>query len=479
MDANPNFTTVSTVDLEHAITSLSGNINAATYEQLMLIAEFDTRQGWGFEGVRSCAHWLNWRCGVSITTAREKLRVAHALQHLPQTRAAFASGELSYSKARAITRVGTADNEASLLSIARFGSASHLDRTVRLFRKQYVGENGEIVHPLEAERQAAMAQHDHRQLDTRWDESGCLEIRVKLTAEQGALVLKALETMVQSLQDEEPIESTQQNVTRSVENTPAGGYGAYEYGEKQRKKRNRRADALVAMASQSLESLKPKGNSADHFQVVVHVDKQVLSGEQHAKSTGVPDCYIEKQAALPVEVARRLSCTCNIVTAHTNTQPETLQPNAHQPQRTDVLNIGRSTRAISTSLRRALAIRDGQCMFPGCDCNQHLDAHHIVHWANGGETSLHNLMEICHYHHVLLHEGGYIVQREATGELRFYKPDGSILNTTPRPIQSSEPLMPAASTAWYWNGDSMEYDIATYSLAQSTKTTCSPALPMP
>ena len=89
MDATPDFTTVTTVDLEHSITSLTANINAATFEQLMLIAEFDTRQGWGHEGVRSCAHWLNWRCGISTTTAREKLRVAHALQHLPQTRQAF------------------------------------------------------------------------------------------------------------------------------------------------------------------------------------------------------------------------------------------------------------------------------------------------------------------------------------------------------------------------------------------------------
>jgi len=80
MDANPDFTSVTTDDIEQSLTSLSANINAATFEQLMLIAEFDSRHGWGHLGVRSCAHWLNWRCGISTTTAchshAKRLRLA-------------------------------------------------------------------------------------------------------------------------------------------------------------------------------------------------------------------------------------------------------------------------------------------------------------------------------------------------------------------------------------------------------------------
>ena len=84
MDANLDLSTISTADLESSITRLSSELNAATYRQLRMLAEFDRRQGWGHEGLRSCAHWLNWRCGISMVAAREKMRVAHALEKLPR-----------------------------------------------------------------------------------------------------------------------------------------------------------------------------------------------------------------------------------------------------------------------------------------------------------------------------------------------------------------------------------------------------------
>ena len=131
MEALTDLAKVTTAELESSITGLCADLNAATYRQLSMIAEFDVRCGWGDDGVRSCAHWLNWRCGISLVAAREKVRVAHALKKLPNTSLAFASGELSYSKARAITRVGTVHNEDCLLSYARYGSASHLDQVVK------------------------------------------------------------------------------------------------------------------------------------------------------------------------------------------------------------------------------------------------------------------------------------------------------------------------------------------------------------
>ena len=91
MEANPDFTSVSTSELETFITRLCADLNAATYKQLTMIAEFDRRQGWGDEGVRSCAHWLNWRCGISLTAAREKVRVAHGL--VSTDRAAISAAE--------------------------------------------------------------------------------------------------------------------------------------------------------------------------------------------------------------------------------------------------------------------------------------------------------------------------------------------------------------------------------------------------
>ena len=463
MDANPDFTTTSTTKLKQFITCFTADLYAATFQQLMMIAEFDIRQGWADVGVRSCAHWLNWQCGVSIGAAREKVRVALALQHLPKTREAFASGQLSYSKARAITRIGTADNEESLLSFARYGTASQLDRTVRLYRKQYEGVNALMagyhqrvfaensttdkdVDPAEAERQGAMHHRAHRQLDTHWDEFGCLEIRARLTAEQGAVVLKALEAAVESLKESEPKPETPEAIENTSTEVSAANVNQH-----------RRADALVLMASQSLESASSNANTADRFQVVVHVDSRVLSGEVHTVPTGEPDCYIEKEVALSVETARRLSCSCKIVTALTS---------GSEP-----LSIGRSNRAIPTAIRRALAIRDGQCQFPGCDCHRHLDAHHIVHWSEDGETSLNNLIEVCHYHHAQLHEGGYSVQRLSTGDLQFNKPDGSILIATPEPVQSESPLQPCEAEPWSWCGDSMDYDIAMHCIASAMPVT--------
>src|SRR5688572_13265213 len=99
-------------DLAAQITELAGHLNAANYRFLMLIAEFDRRKGWAEDGVtHSCAHWLNWQCGVALGAAREKVRTALALEKLPRISAAMARGELSYSKVRALTRVACAETE--------------------------------------------------------------------------------------------------------------------------------------------------------------------------------------------------------------------------------------------------------------------------------------------------------------------------------------------------------------------------------
>ncbi|WP_205015833.1 DUF222 domain-containing protein [Pseudonocardia sp. EV170527-09] len=97
-------------DLESELLGLAGHIAAAECRFLRLLAEFDDRGGWCGVGVRSCAHWLTWRAGMSLRTATEHLRVAHALTRLPRITEAFAAGRISYSKVRAITRlVGAGD----------------------------------------------------------------------------------------------------------------------------------------------------------------------------------------------------------------------------------------------------------------------------------------------------------------------------------------------------------------------------------
>ena len=118
-------------EIENEITELAGHLTAAHYRWLTLIGEFDRRNGWVEGGCTSCAHWLNFKCGVAMGAAREKVRVARALEQLPKLAAAMAHGEVSYSKARAITRIASAENEDYLLSIALHGTAHHVERLVQ------------------------------------------------------------------------------------------------------------------------------------------------------------------------------------------------------------------------------------------------------------------------------------------------------------------------------------------------------------
>jgi len=121
-------------NLADQITELAAHIHAATFRLLVLIREFDECEGWAGEGVLSCAHWLNWKCGMALGAARKRIRVAHALKNLPKVSQTFRKGKISYSKVRAMTRVGTRKNEKYLLMIAHFGTASHVERLVRNYR---------------------------------------------------------------------------------------------------------------------------------------------------------------------------------------------------------------------------------------------------------------------------------------------------------------------------------------------------------
>jgi len=110
--------------LEREICQLAGHLAAATCRWLLLVAEFDRRLGWAEWGVRSCAQWLSWRCSIGLVAAREHVRVGRSLAELPLVRAAFATGELSYCKVRAITRIATPELEANLMELARHATGA-------------------------------------------------------------------------------------------------------------------------------------------------------------------------------------------------------------------------------------------------------------------------------------------------------------------------------------------------------------------
>src|SRR5690606_20219292 len=170
-------------DLDRAIVTLAGRINAATYDLLVLIRRFDERAGWLGWGFQSCADWLHYRCDISLSAAREKVRVAHALKTLPAIGRAFAEGRLSYSKVRALTRVAGRHNEDELLAFALTTTAARVEERCR-----------ELRYGSPESTEGALRAHARRTLSLRHDpQRGTVVITVELPLETGELVDKALD----------------------------------------------------------------------------------------------------------------------------------------------------------------------------------------------------------------------------------------------------------------------------------------------
>jgi hypothetical protein len=340
--------------------------------------------------------------------AREKVRVARALESLPKVAAAMERGQLSYSKAREITRVATAETEDFLLSIAEHGTAQHVEKLVRAYRRCQDAE--------ELSREAR--QQQSRCVSFRHDDDGSLILSCRLPAEAGAIVLKALDL--------------------AVENVPAGtppervSFSA------------RRADALALVAESFVGHAAIEAPGTDRHQIVVHVARETLRD----RTAGC--CEFEHGPSIAAETARRMACDASVVEI---TEDENGGP----------LDVGRKTRTISAPLRRLLNARDKGCRFPGCANARYIDAHHVQHWANGGETKPGNLVSLCRFHHRAVHEGGYRIERLDNGGWRFLKPDGEAVDSVAAGFK--QPIGdwrqgPQAITRWEWRGDRMDYGMA-------------------
>jgi hypothetical protein len=407
------------IQLEAQITELWGYLNVATYKLLTLIAKFDREEGFKRHNLVNTAQWLNWQCGIGGVAAREKVRVARALENLPQISAAFASGEISYSKVRAMTRVATPKNEPVLVSIARAGTASHVEKLVRRYR---------WTQRRDAAKQAE-SQQLSRQVHYFYDEDDHFVLNARLPREAGALVLKALQTAGDVLREQSRAETDRAlNVSSG---TRVMKDQEYSHGAK-------RADALRLMAETFLASTSEEiegTSSGDRFQVVVHIDQAVLTNETAAREDEPHRCELDDGPALALDTARRLSCDATLV-------------GIVEGEDGDPLNIGRKTRSIPLAIARALRSRDGGCRFPGCDRTRFTQGHHVKHWADGGETKLSNLISTCGFHHRLLHEGAFGVTVTDDGVFVFTRPDGArIPECGPRPALAAMAVSTAADRA--------------------------------
>ena len=251
------------------MTTLVAHLYAGTCRWLELVAELERRGGWASEGLDSRSAWIAWRCGLTPRTAREYVRVARCLPGLPLTRAAFAAGEFSYAKVRALTRVATPENEEELLEFARVHTAAQLERCLRAYRRLTVEQ--------------AREQQENARLSVFWNPDGSLELHGRLP-EDGALLLRALEALRDSLWKQ---------AGGSAEPRPA--------------RQASNAEALVAVAEAALAHQGEGRPGGERYQVVVHADEAVLSHD------GEGGCELEDGGALASETARRLACDASIV----------------------------------------------------------------------------------------------------------------------------------------------------------------------
>jgi hypothetical protein len=366
--------------------------------------------------------------GTSLGAAREQVRVGRALAELPHARAAFESGELSYSKVRAITRVATAELEENLVELAHHTAASQLEQLVREYRR---------ADPEEAAM--AAARHERRYLRTWTDESGMLVINARLSPEDGAIVLAAIEAAKAALadgshDDEEgakPPAAVAANVFAETSSPPDVSAETPEYGETDDPWRNESvlaelalkeplqdvdittADALVALCASVLARGLSEEIEDPHVTVVVHVDDGVLI------DASAPGCaHVEGLGAITGHGARRFVCDGAVTRILFGSDGSIEQHGA--------------TRAIPRAMRRALLVRDRGCRWPGCATRRFLHAHHVVFWSNGGPTAMSNLLTLCGRHHRIVHEGGSSLHLERDGKLQILTPEGLELPAVPR-----------------------------------------------
>jgi hypothetical protein len=423
-------------ELEAKITELWGYLNAATARFLALVAEFDRAKGYERHGLANTAQWLNWQCGIGAVAAREKVRVARALEQLPEIADAFAKGEVSYSKVRAMTRVATSANESVLVHVARHGTAAHVEKLVRKYRWTQRRDAAAL----------AQLQHEQRTVSYFFDMDGTFVLNARLPPEIGRVVSKALELAV------EAVRPPGRNV--SAETPLQIAANAW------------RADALRLVADEFLAHHGAEtgaGSSADRTQVVVHIDHAILSEQLAAAEQGKPHrCELEDGPALALDTARRLACDATIVGI---VEGENGEP----------LDVGRKTRSIPSAIGRALKARDGGCRYPGCERVRFTQGHHIKHWTSGGETKLDNLITLCGFHHRLVHEGGYGLRTTDDGLFIFTRPDGTRVeangarcfrgNIAPSLAEHLRMDAPglsitAATSRCQWHGETMDYSQA-------------------
>jgi Domain of unknown function (DUF222)/HNH endonuclease len=363
-------------------------------ERLRRLAELDRRRPYLRDGYLSTSTWFARRFGQSHTTAVGDLRLARALRDMPATREALASGEVSTSVARILAAAREADPEAFcdaeafLVDAARRHTVRDLQRVVGYWRaaaRDHRDPEGDGDEDFRA----------RRRLHVSPTVFGMVRIDGDLDPETGETVLAALRACVDAeLRSPDPEDRR----------TPA----------------QRRADALYEISRQWMDLSDRPVIRGERPHLTVMMDLEALRGGPGGRAEA------EHTGPLTPRAARRWACDAALTRVLTT-------------GRSEPLDVGRRTPMVPAAIRRAVVVRDGGCAFPGCDrppgwC----DCHHVVHWADGGPTSVANLVLLCRRHHRLVHHGFGVQMSD--GRPVFRRPDGTVLEGGPPRWRLHEPL---------------------------------------
>ena len=374
--------------IRQRLKALSQEINSNHADLLELLVRFDDAQGWKSSGANHCAAWMNVEIGIGIQLSWEYLRVGRKLQMLPTVQALFRVGKLSWSKVRLITRVANNNNEKTLCHAALDASVSDVIRLCEAYRWNE-DDNGE------GENARVMQQWASRALTWSEASNGSTRIQLVLPPEVAQAFLNSVEQNLNQL-------GTADNTTNTD----------ISFSQ-------RRADAAVLMAENSLQNAGKAIATADRYQVSISIDADELTtdelttdesvGQTNSSNIDPTNCPAKRPTLNGVgpiakETARRVACDCSV--------------SINKTSKNEPISIGRKSRIWPSALARAIKERDQQCAWPGCTHSHHLHIHHIKHWADGGETAVHNGVCLCAFHHTLVHEGGYSIERVESNSVR-------------------------------------------------------------
>ena len=415
---------LSTDELGSRIVGMAGRLAAATCRWLLLVAEFDRREGCARFGVWSTARWLSHHCGIAHRTALDQVRVARALSGLPAVGPPRCRPDgcptRRCARSPACRTTASTASSSDLIHIARHGSAAQLESMLRGVRT--------------ADEVDSSTDEPREYVRSAWTATQQRNLTARLDPERGALVDKAITELAR--REQIPVVDALVSHGRARPSPPL-------------------RDAGDTRARCAVTKWPPWSCTSPPRRPIRPIRSRPRSAER------TPPARLQDGPALPQSVVERLACAGRVRTV------------VHDCDGTP-LDVGRSHRLVTAKQFRALLERDLGCRHPGCGSRHFLHAHHVVHWMHGGATDLDNLVLLCGTHHRALHEGVFSLLPAGSGRWRFVRADGRELLAAVHPerwIDRTSPLdgeHPTAADAatTLWTGDRIRRHFAVGVIAE-------------